>query len=414
MSASGLTPAAPTNALVARQPIYDRALEVAAYELLFRLGNTLEASVLDAEAATARTILGTLVEVGLDALVGDRVGYVNVTARFILDGYALLAPPSRVGFELLETIEVSDELMVALRDLRRRSYPILLDDFVYADDRRPLLDVCDIVKIDVLALSRDEVLEQLALVRPFEPVLLAEKVEDHDTYGFCREVGFDLFQGYFFCKPRTMSVPEIPVFRLSKLQLMASLSDDELSVNELARLIERDVGLSYRLLRLVNSSFLYRQGGARSIRQAAVMLGRRTIRTWASVLALAGIDDRPNELMTVALIRARMCQLLAVATHSGDADAAFTVGLLSMVDAFLDLPRERIFESLPVSDEVRAAAVAEEGPLGAVLAAVIAYEQGCFDEIELVLPPELSLRDFYVDALGWTDEFRAKLARTIE
>ena len=298
--------AGPANALVARQPIYNGVLEVFAYELLFRLDTMTGLGAADPDAATARTMLATLVEVGLDALVGDRAGYVNATGRFILDGYAQLAPPARVGFEVLETVEVTDELIEALHQLRGLSYPILLDDFVFSEERRPLLEACDIVKIDVLALSRDQVREQISLVKPFRSVLLAEKVEDYETYEFCRDAGFELFQGYFFCKPRTMSVQEIPVFRLSKLQLMAALTDDDLSVDELERLIERDVGLSYRLLRLVNSSFLHRRGGAHSIRHAAVMLGRRTIRTWASVLALAGVDDRPNELMTVALVRAHV------------------------------------------------------------------------------------------------------------
>ena len=401
--------AGPANALVARQPIYNGVLEVFAYELLFRLDPATGRGGVDPDAATARTMLATLVEVGLDALVGDRAGYVNATSRFILDGYAQLAPPARVGFEVLETVEVTDELVEALHRLRELSYPILLDDFIYSEERRPLLEACDIVKIDVLALSRDQVREQVSLVKPFRPVLLAEKVEDYETYEFCRDAGFELFQGYFFCKPRTMSVQEIPVFRLSKLQLMAALTNDDLSVDELEQLIERDVGLSYRLLRLVNSSFLHRRGGAHSIRHAAIMLGRRTIRTWASVLALAGVDDRPNELMTVALVRARMCRLLAEATRCDDDDAAFTVGLLSVIDAFLDLSKEQVFENLAVSDDVRLAVVEQAGPLGELLAAVIAYEQGSFDDVELVLPADKSIRDYYVDALSWTAEFRAEL-----
>lgn len=220
----------PANALVARQPIYNGVLEVFAYELLFRVDSVTGPDGIDPDEATARTMLATLVEVGLDALVGDRVGYLNSTGRFILDGFAELAPPARVGFEVLESVEPSDELVMALHRLRGLSYPILLDDFVYSEERRPLLEACDIVKIDVLALSRDEIREQLAFVKPFRRVLLAEKVEDYETYEFCRDIGFDLFQGYFFCKPRTMSVQEIPIYRLSKLQLMAALMDDDLTV----------------------------------------------------------------------------------------------------------------------------------------------------------------------------------------
>lgn len=399
----------PANALVARQPIYNGVLEVFAYELLFRVDSVTGPDGIDPDEATARTMLATLVEVGLDALVGDRVGYLNSTGRFILDGFAELAPPARVGFEVLESVEPSDELVMALHRLRGLSYPILLDDFVYSEERRPLLEACDIVKIDVLALSRDEIREQLAFVKPFRRVLLAEKVEDYETYEFCRDIGFDLFQGYFFCKPRTMSVQEIPIYRLSKLQLMAALMDDDLTVGQLEQLIEHDVGLSYRLLRLVNSSFLHRRGGVRSIRHAAIMLGRSTIRTWASVLALAAVDDRPNELMVVALVRARMSRLLAQAMRTGDEDAAFTVGLLSVIDAFLDMPKEKVFESLAVSEDVRRAVVEQRGPLGDLLTAVIAYEQGSFHEVELALPPDKSLRDFYVDALDWTADFRTEL-----
>src|SRR5262249_30780409 len=177
-----------------------------------------------------------------------------------------------------------------------RGYVIVLDDFVYTEARRRLLQVAHLVKLDVLVRTREQLAGEVARLAPYRVKLLAEKVEDYETFEFCRELGFDFFQGYFFCRPRTVAGKGIPAGQLARLQLLATLNDPTVAVEELELIIERDVGLSYRLLRLVNSSFFSLRRRIDSIRAAVVLLGQRNVKNWATLLVLADVEGRPSEL----------------------------------------------------------------------------------------------------------------------
>ena len=188
--------------LVARQPIFDRELQVTSYELLFRDDGDNRAVIGDDDAATSQVLLGAFTEIGLKELVGERQAYLNVSTRFVVEGYALPLPHDQLVLELLERAEVTDELVAAITGLRRDGYTIALDDFVLSEETRPLLALADVVKVDVLETPRTELPRVVAELRAFGAKLLAEKVETHEDFEFCHELGFDLFQGYFLCKPR--------------------------------------------------------------------------------------------------------------------------------------------------------------------------------------------------------------------
>jgi len=389
--------------LVARQPIYDRGLEVFAYELLFRSAEGNGPGDVDGDAATSRTMVGALSEIGLDAIVGDRFGFVNATARFVLDDFAPLFPSERIGFELLEDVPVSPGLLAKLRELVAAGYVVALDDFVYRDELRPLLDLARIVKLDVRELDRGELADHVERLTPLRLKLLAEKVEDHETFEVCRELGFDYFQGFFLSRPRTLAGDAIPTPKLSRLRLLAALHDPAVTLDQLDALLRSDVGLSYRLLRLINSSFFYLPHKVHSIRQALVLLGERKLRKWTTVLVLADLDDRPPELTRIALVRARMCELLGEAGGRRDGSSCFVVGLFSLLDAFLDSPLEEILDRLPLDENVTAALRDRSGPLGELFATVLAYEEGRFDELGEPHRADL-LRTCYLDALAWAAE----------
>jgi c-di-GMP phosphodiesterase len=392
---------------VARQPIYDRGLDVYAYELLFRSGDVDHADVLDDEVATASTVVTTFADIGLDALVGGRSGFVNATREFVIRGFVTLLPAGRVALELHRTEALDPAVMAELRRLSALGYTIALDDFVMREDSLPLLEVAHFVKLDVQAFTRDQLADQVARLELCKVRLIASKIEDHHTFEFCKQVGFDYFQGYFFCQPKTVAGRGIPTNRLTQMRLMAVLQDPDCPLEEMERAISNDLGVSFRLLRWINSAYFSLPRKVSSVREALMLLGVRNVRSWALLMTLAGIEDQPSELIRTAMTRAKMCELVAQALDRPNADAHFTVGLFSVVDAFMNMRMQDVLSELPLSPDVSAALLDQSGPLGEVLAWVLTYERGRFECLAPAPQADSMLRDAYVVALRFADEAEA-------
>ena len=380
----------------ARQPIYDRALDVHAYELLFRAG--------DAEVATAETVVTSFADIGLDALVGGRSGFVSVTRDFVMHGLVTQLPAGRVALELHRADAVDAQMLAELERLGGLGYTIVLDGFVMRDDSLPLLEVADYVKLDARALSLEQLAAQVAELEPYDIELIAAGIDDHPTFELCKEAGFDYFEGDFFCRPRTVAGHGIPASRLAQMRMMAVLQDPDRELDDLERTINGDLGLSERLLRWINSAYFLLPRRVGSVREALMLLGVRNVRSWALLMTLAGIEDQPAELIRTAMTRAKMCELVAQALDRPDADAHFTVGLFSVVDAFMDTSMRDVVSELPLPDEVSDALLGGSGRLGEVLDWVLAYERGDFECLTPSPRADAMLRDAYVVALRFADE----------
>ena len=391
---AGTSESAPSFA--ARQPIYDRALDVHAYELLFRAG--------DDEDASAGSVVTTFADIGLDALVGGRSGFVKVTRDFVMDGLVTLLPAGRVTLELHRSGGLDPELLAELRRLGELGYTIVIDDFVTGDDNLSLLEVAHYVKLDVRAHTREQLAEQVAELKPHNVKLIAARIEDHHTFEFCRETGFDYFQGYVFCRPRTVAGHGIPANRLAQMRMMAVLGDPDCDLDDIERAINNDLGLSVRLLRWINSAYFLLPRKVSSVREALMLLGVRNVRSWALLMTLAGIQDQPGELIRTAMTRAKMCELVAQALDRSDTDAHFTVGLFSVVDAFMNTSMQDVLSELPLSPEVSDALLQRSGHLSDVLDWVLAYERGHFACLTPSPRADAVLRDAYVVALRFADE----------
>ncbi len=391
---------------VARQPILDAQLQVVGYELLFRAPGARKANVVDAQAATSSVIVDSFMEIGLDELVGEHVAYINVSRDFLMSVRPLPLPPGRVVLELLENQQIDDDLIAVLRELVADGFTLALDDFRYTPECEPLLELARIVKLDVLALEEEELLEQVALMRRRRPRLnlLGEKVETRADFERCRVLGFDAFQGYFFARPSLTHGRGVPTQCLGALSAVSSLNAVE-DFDALEQIITRDVGLSLRLLRYANSAYVFLPRRVGSVREALIMLGARQVRRWATVVVLAGTSDAPHELLVTGLVRARMCQLLCGAGDDQTADRYFTVGLFSVVDALVDAPMDDVLATLPFSEDVTEALQQRNGPLGDVLEAVIAYERGDFETVAEsgVVPEGTTFDAAYREAVGWAD-----------
>lgn len=398
------------NIFVGRQPIYNRDQQVVAYELLYRAGEDNCAVIDDGDRATTEVIINSVLDIGLEAIVGKYTAFFNLTQSFIRGDHPLPLDSKQVVLELLEDIEPDEEILRGLQQLIAENYTIALDDFEYSDKLIPLLRLAHIVKLEVTNRSREQLQQAIAQLRPYKVKLLAEKVETHEEYALCRELGFDYFQGYFFCKPNIVRGSSPPANRLVVLKLLARLQDPETRLEALEHLIVQDVSLTYRLLRYINSAAFALNRKIESIHQALLLIGITTIRNWVSLLLLSRIDDKPVELMRTALIRARMCELLSERHgHRNGHDHYFTCGLLSVLDAFMDRPMEELLAQLPLSEELKQAILEQRGDAGAVLAETLAYERGEWHRLAGRQIPASDYRDCYLQAVGWANESMASL-----
>ncbi|ACE83014.1 EAL and HDOD domain-containing protein [Cellvibrio japonicus] len=314
-------------------------------------------------------------------------------------------------------------MLHALKKLRERNYIIALDDFELTPDTEGLVAYADIIKLDVLALNDEQLRHHIQQLRLFGVQLLAEKIETYDMFEHCKKLGFDLFQGYFLAKPQVISGRKISENKQSVLQLLSALHDPNIPLDKVERMIASDTLLSFKLLRLVNSVAFGLNREVDSLRQAIMLLGLNKLRNWVNLLALSNLGGKPHELSVTALTRARLCELISrklQGTASRNrSDGFFTVGLLSTLDAFLDMPLQELLGNLSLSPSLNLAMLKHEGPEGMVLKIVQTHERGEWDKLDWDIlktqgiDPQ-TLAELYVDALAWVKETMAGLGMTEE
>lgn len=391
------------RAIVARQPICDRLQRTFAYEVLFRELDTEKCVFVNDDDATSRVVFNSIVEIGLGRIVGPSKAFINFTRDFILSRNCSLLPRNRVVLEILESSIPDPKFLSGLAMLRMKGYRFALDDFNFQDQLRPFLPHCSFIKVDLRLVDRDRLIREMPALRAMTASLLAEKVETVEEFEFCKELGFQYFQGYFFCKPKIVSATTMPTSRLTLCKLLSRLQQPDVTTGEVEAIMAEDPSLSYRLQRYINSAAIGMPRKIQSIRHAIRMVGLDHIRTLSSMVMLSSLDDKPRELIKTSVIRARMCQILAEgpSRHYG---SYFTTGLFSTLEAFLDCSMEKALELLPLSDEIRDALLHKKGPKGRLLAAVIAYEQGDWDAlIQMRIDPE-KIAKAYLDSVAWGEE----------
>ena len=398
---------------IGRQPIYDRKLGVYAYELLFRAASDNSAKFTDGDQATSDVIVNTFLEIGLDNIVGDRLAFINLTRAFFVGEHTISLPRDRVVLELLEDIEADEEVVSSVKRLSEQGYSIALDDFIYHESLQPLVQLADIVKIDIMAMDRDEVREHVKALRQHPLRLVAEKVETQEEHDYCMELGFDYFQGYFLAQPKVIQGRRLPNNRLAILKLLSRLQDPEISSKQLEELIAQDVAFSYRILRYVNSAAYAPPRKIESIHQAVVRLGLQTIRSWTALLAMSQVDNKPTELVVTAMIRGKMAEQMARALDAEQPDSFFTVGLFSALDALMDNSMEEILTQLPLADHIAQALLHKGGGLhGEVLNCVLAYERGEWENLGCSQLGTHRLRTCYLEAVQWANTACRQLVET--
>ena len=407
------TPGAGSDAalqsMLGRQPIFDREGRLKAYELLFRDAHTDSAGVVDGSRATAQVIANALTEFDLDDVVGQHKAFINFTSELLVSDIVYLLPKERTVIEVLEDVSVTPKLVAAVAKLAADGYHIALDDFEYSPAWDPLIAVAQTVKLDVLALGEKSLASHVDRLRRYDLTLLAEKVEDQAQHNTLLDMGFDLFQGFYYAKPNVVSRARIPQNHLAVVRLLGALNNPAAGIEEIEALVAEDVSLSYRLMRYMNSAFVAVPQKVESIRRAVIYFGMDMLRHWASLLVMASVDGKPKAIMESALVRARMCEGLARACDEKEPDSFFTVGLFSILDALLDAPMETIVAPLPFSSAIKDALIKGKGTQGSALSCVCAYEQCHWEGVEFRHLPRAEIGRIYLESIEWAFEATSAL-----
>ncbi len=397
-----------SDAIVARQPIFDDRQKLVGFELLYR--QTEDAT--SARGATptvmaSSTVVQAVLGIGLDRLTEGEKVWINLSRDLIVERAWELLDPKAVVLEILETVEPSADVVAACADAKKRGYTLALDDFVWDEKWIPLLELASIVKVDVEGRSADELKPLVAKLKTFNVKLLAERVETDAVRAACSAIGFTLFQGYFYCQPETVVKRDLTAAEASALQLLNLVRNEKTPTNQVEQGIKRDPAMTFKLLRIVNSAAMGFTG-IESIPHALRLLGRTQLERWLTLLVMASFSSggaRQRELFKLSLTRARLLELMS---DAGDRDQRFLVGMFSMLHVLLQAPMKDVIVSLQLSESVSQALLERTGPHGPLLAGLEAYEVGDWDRVELVTGNDdralVQIAAHYPAALGWAIE----------
>ncbi|MFO7495049.1 MAG: HDOD domain-containing protein [Desulfobacterales bacterium] len=392
---------------VARQPIFDKNLNIFGYELLFRDGALTFPTDVSGDTATSELLSSTFLTSDIYTYTGVKKAFVNFTRNHLVNRIPLLFPREITVVEILEDVSPEADVVAACQEIAQKGFTIALDDFVYRPEIKPLIALCDIVKIDFRSTSPERISAYFNLLSRDKKRMLAEKVETYEEFKRGRDMGFQYFQGYFFARPeviqgRTLSTPEIHLLRL-----MAAVHGKELDFDQIEDHIKRDITVSYKLLRYINSAYFRRLQEITAIKQAILLLGEVGIRRFISLMAMAKLaKGKPQELANLSAIRARFCERLGSQAKLNDsAGELFTVGLFSLIDAIMDDTMESILQKLPLAKNIKEALLGQGGPLREVLNLAIAYERGDWQDLSALCArigiPEEALPPLYRETIEW-------------
>jgi len=400
-----------SDSFIARQPIFDRENRLAGYELLYRAAKTaVAAGNFDAVKMSSQTLVTGLLTIGLDQLTGGVQAFINFPRELLLEHDYKLLDPAKVTIEILESVECDEETVAAARAARDLGYRLALDDFAAGDEYEPFLQIAHVVKVDVLGATPEHLRALVARLRRYKVTLLAERIEDAPMLALCRDLGFTLFQGYYFSRPELVQRRDLPAGMVGVAKVMSLIPDPKASDRDLEMAFRADPGLSFKLLRIVNSAGMGGTG-IESIQQAIRMIGRAPLQRWLALLFVNSVQIRngiDREMVLSALERGRFCELMALNTgRKTAAPALFLTGVLSTFDAILGMPMTQLLRQVKVSAEVESALLREEGPYTPYLMTAAAYARGDWEQV-IALASEMdvldAIPDWYTEAGTWARE----------
>ncbi|MBD3671448.1 MAG: HDOD domain-containing protein [Gammaproteobacteria bacterium] len=365
---------------------------------------------LPSDIATSRVLSEVFNQFGLDSIVDGHNAIVKLSKRTLLDGIVHGLPKSKVLFEINDTFLDDDTIMDEIRRLKSQGMRFIYNNYSLSSNAEPLLPYCDIVKIDVKNVDTIILEHLVQSLEPFRAKALADKVETYDALERCKQAGFDLFQGYFLYEPKIIRSHGMETTKTNLMHLLKELNNPDITTGELEAIISRDVTLSYKLMRYIESAAVMSKNKVASIRTGIIYLGMESIKNWASIIALSSMTEKPVELINQSLIRAHMCQLLAENTDADEPSSYFLAGLFSSLDALLDMPMDDVIKNMPVIDEVKHALLNEGGEINNILQLTLNYEKGNWLAVQDADMEGRSASHAYLKSLKWAEDFQSAIS----
>lgn len=394
---------------VTRQPILDLQSKVHAYELLFSSGPGTVLS--DNGEMAARTMLDNTVLFGLEKLTRGLPGFVKCTAEMLTGTLVEMLPAAMTVLEIVDADNAPPEFLGACRNLKTAGYRVAFDASDWEPRAQPLvaplLELADYLKVDFSLTDPRKRQSMRRHVSETKAALVAEKVETQEHFRAARDEGFALVQGYYFCRPVLLGSRQIPANRLSQLEILRLLKDDSLNLHKLTQLVKRDASLTYRLLRIINSPVCAMQQEVHSVQAALLAVGEETFRRMATVAITSEMNvGQPAELLRMALLRGRFCELAARA-NALDGTKQYLLGLVSLLPAMLRIPMKDLAPAMPLRNEIRRALMGEEIHPRCLLHWIEHYERGnwagCGEIARARALDEDGLLSNYQEAVAWTE-----------
>lgn len=369
---------------VGRQPILDRKGVLYGYELLFRGGyNPNQAEFDNADLATATVVSNSMMGFDLEDLVGSAKAFINFPESFFSVDLEPIFSPNNIVIEVLEDVPVTEEVIQSLKKLKSMGFQIALDDFVFKKKFIPFLELADIIKIDIENLE----LKKLPLV--FEKIrkvskakLLAERVETKKQYKVCKASGVDFFQGYFFAKPEVVAGKNISVSALHLMELLQKVTDPNISLEELENIINKDIGMTHKILKLAHQFKSANMPDVDSLGQILRVFGLKRVQTWAATISMSSFDHVIPEVFDIARTRAIFLRKSAEYESLQNLDSYYLVGMMSMIDVILSRPMETALSQLPLSESIKDGLLKKKGDYGRLISLVKQIEISRTSEIE--------------------------------
>lgn len=396
----------------ARQAIYNRKQNVVAYELLFR--NCSENIFPDVEtnSATSKLLLDSHFNQGLEQITSGKPALINYPEQAIIEQVPTLLPPNKAMVEILECVPPSPEVYEACRTLFHKGYKLVLDDFRYKTEWEPFLKLVRLIKFDLQDTSFEEIELLLPKLRQYKSLkLLAEKIETHEQYEKAMALGFDFFQGYYFCTPHIVEQNDVDSNKSVVYAMYQETLKKDLDYTKLARFFEQDTALAYKLLKFINSGLFPIRDPISSIKQGLIYLGNHQVKKFVNLIITAYVaDSKPEELTHMSIIRAKFSEGIANKVSAGHSEEAFMVGLFSLLDAILDQPMNDIVKQLPLSEEACNALIGHENLLGNILLVVKSYESGSWSAMRKACArfriEQDILPDIYMGAVDFSNRYK--------
>jgi EAL and modified HD-GYP domain-containing signal transduction protein len=394
-------------AYIARQAILNENKELYAYELLFRDGEDNCFPDISPDEATSKILTDSHLDLGLEDISAGKPVFINFHQDTLLHRFPTSLDPKKVVIEVVETVKPTPELVQACKTIKELGYTLALDDHDFDPQWDVLLPYVDIIKVDIVECDEQTLIDNIGKYVNSKIKLVAEKIETMQDFEKYRDMGFDYFQGYFFARPEIIKQKKLPTSKLSLIELIGVSTAAEFDVDKVSSIIERDVSLSYKLLRFINNPLVYKTNGISNLRHALNYMGQVEVKKFIALLALANLgDNKPVELIHLSLVRAKFCDLVGQAKSlSNNPPTGFLVGLFSLLDSLLDQPMQGIVEKLPIGENIKAALCGDENELRQYLALIRAFERGYWKGVANIsdqLSLELKMSQaFYNESLKW-------------